>query len=182
MADKEGLSGQEIYDILEKSCGQRVRAAFLDVYSVDRIPLNKIVQHVKQHNTTACIINTAEAHEPKGEHWTAMAYFPKPRRCYYFDSYGFGPIQKGTHSLMLLVAETCGTTCYYNDRELQDLSDSTSTACGFYCIFFVWAACNGWTLKNIIKTFADCKGDKDYLAKLLVHSISHICNTTLPDT
>ena len=171
------LTGQQVFDILKHKCGSLVQMAFTDVYSVDEINLDEILRRVYKQKRipTACVINTAESTESKGEHYVAMAYIPgssygKAPHCYYFDSYGFGPIQPGTYELMRkLTGNRDMKGMEYNQTSLQDLNDPKSKACGYYVIFFIWAVCNSWTLEQVVKTFNTDKND--FLAKQLVKSI-----------
>ena len=146
----QGLSGQEIYDMLKANAV--TRKAFLDVYSVDTIDHAAITrQLVRTHNNgipTCCIVNTEDSHDPTGEHWVTVAFASRRDGpvCYYLDSYGFGPVQPNLYNLV---------TCYteqseYNAKMLQNLEDDRSAACGYYAVFFVNAVCYGWTLKDVV--------------------------------
>ena len=182
MIVEKGLSGQEIYDILTKHCGSKVKMSFTDVYSVDQIDLDEILRRVvkQKYLPTACVINTASSNQIRGEHWVSMVFTPKSRHksskphCYYFDSYGFGPIQDGTYNLVNLVclqSRPALDIFEFSTSELQLLGDQNSKACGYFAIFAIWALCNGWTLENIIKTFTESGENKDKLAKTLVNAI-----------
>ena len=146
----QGLSGQEIYDMLKTNA--LTKRAFLDVYSVDTIDHDAIVrQLVRTHNNatpTCCIVNTEDSHDPTGEHWVAVAFASTKDGpvCYYFDSYGFGPVQPNMYNLVTSYTKQSE----YNAKMLQNLEDDSSFACGHYTVFFVYAVCFGWTLKEVV--------------------------------
>ena len=147
----QGFSGQEIYDMLKAN--PVTRKAFLDVFSVDTINHAAIKRGLKRTKNnaipTCCIVNTGDSNDPTGEHWVGVAFALTAGNgivCYYFDSYGFGPVQPNMYDLVT------GYTKYrkYNAKMIQDLKDDKSVACGFYAIFFVWSVCMGYTLKDIL--------------------------------
>jgi hypothetical protein len=82
------------------------------------------------------IVNLADANED-GTHWTAL--YIKGDMSIYFDSYGLAPpkhIQEFTRNKTLL----------YNTDHIQSFN---STACGYYCVLFLYHFNN---LSNDYKT------------------------------
>ena len=147
----QGLSGQEIYDMLKAN--PTTRKAFLDVYSVDTIDHAAITRQLMRTNNngipTCCIVNTENSQDPTGEHWVGVAFALTKEDgtvCYYFDSYGFGPVQPDMYDLVTGYTNQSE----YNAKMIQDLEDDSSVACGYYATFFVWAVCYGYTLEDIV--------------------------------
>ena len=146
----QGLSGQEIFNILKTN--PTTRKAFLDVFSVDTIDHDAIKRGLARTREngipTCCIINTGDSNDPTGEHWVAVAFVSTRDGpvCYYFDSYGFGPVQPNMYNLVTGYTKQSE----YNSKMIQDLKDDSSVACGYYAVFFILTVCMGYTLKDIV--------------------------------
>ena len=92
---------------------------FIGAYALDKIPIIRTYP-------SSIIVNTQKHTEP-GEHWVAI-YYVSPQLCYYFDSFGFGPLQSE-------IQKRLSSKCYYNTRQIQPFSSYT---CGLYCIYFLY--------------------------------------------
>ena len=138
---KLGLSGQEIYDVLSKKLQQ-----FTDVYSVDKIDISTLQERVGRGEAVCCVVNTATSREPEGEHWVAI-YMTKPL-CSYFDPLSFPPLQRPLLQICHL-----SDSFEWNDILIQDIENPKSTACGYFCIFFLLMKSNGLSMNNIVETY-----------------------------
>lgn len=92
------------------------------------------------------IVNLDTSTEP-GSHWIGLKIASRGKN-EFFDSYGFAP--QNTKFKKIL-----GKTYLYNRKKLQH---PDSTTCGQWCLFYIFFAARGHTLKKIFKTFSS--GDK----------------------
>ena len=104
---------------------QQHKHNFLGVFACDKIPSHPIA------NT--CFVANTDPHNLPGTHWVAF-YISQSRRAYYFDSFGFPPLNV---EFKAFLNETGYKWCY-NKRKLQTL---TSDNCGHHCVYFLQTTC-----------------------------------------
>ncbi len=86
-----------------------------------------------------------------GTHWTAV--YIKNKRATYCDSYGQIPPPE-----VIRFLKKYRIKYEYNYSQIQALS---STACGWYCVAFLWCMNNGYTLSDFIAPFNETTQTKN---------------------
>lgn len=124
-------SQQIISAVKEQPFLQKV---FKGVFAFDQIPEKALPGYY--------IINLDPSYKP-GSHWVC-AKIIKGKRNIFFDSYGFPP--KGEKLKIFL-----GKNTQHNKKRLQN---SFSTACGQWCLFFMYFSEKKFSLQNIVKKFS----------------------------
>lgn len=106
---------------------------YLGVFARDQIP--------KSITTLpACyIINTDPSSAP-GQHWLAVFHFPTHTE--FFDSYGLPALAYSFSFPTPLLANTV------------QLQSDFSSACGYYCIAFLFSRAQGFTLAHFVRAFS----------------------------
>ena len=131
------MKGYELHYFLTQDPVTRV--AYGGIYSVNNLPT--------KHSATyplLLVINTG-LKGTKGEHWVAL-YINPWQKAVYFDSYGLPPVAPSI--LQFLRKHSVSWT--YSDRPIQDLR---STACGWFCLYFLYHAARGASLNKIHQPF-----------------------------
>ena len=90
------------------------------------------------------IINT-DYYYKQGLHWLLVAFFED--YTIFFDSFGLSPV---LYNYPLLVRQG-GRPLIQNTQQLQSL---TSSACGYYCIYFIYFLSRGECFTKILKDFS----------------------------
>ena len=116
----------------------KTKKFFKGVYSSNTLP-----KLLKSEKKMFVVVNLDPSYK-NGSHWIAMMKTPKNKHNVYFDSYGKKPPFK--HFKTFLKNK-------YNWNK-QQLQHDLSTACGQWCIFFIWEKCNGKEMKDIISKFS----------------------------
>ena len=125
---------------------------FIGVFSRDRVPSVLSPDH-----PTSFIVNLDD-HQGPGTHWVAVYHNPHDPYVEYFDSFGLPPpleIQRYKRLKPIL----------YNDGMLQDLH---SSACGYYCIYFLQLRSQGVPYAQILKHFREGAGA--YNERVITHA------------
>lgn len=132
------MNTEQLYNLL---LSQDLTAKHLgDVCASDQLP-SPAPQHLERD--TYYIVNLDPSNEP-GSHWVVCFKKRNPlEKNVYFDSYGFPPT-------LPEIKEFMGKDFDYNTRCLQQ---PLSTACGQWCILFVWEQLLGHPLKCLHKRF-----------------------------
>ena len=122
------------------------KSNFRGVYAMDRLP-------VRQQG--AYVINTDD-HDQPGAHWIAV--FDDGYNVEYMDSYGRPPLD-------LRCVQFLGPCYSYNTVTLQQLF---STACGFYCVYYLMQRSCGFSSQKIISMLSQC--ESGYVVKNFIYS------------
>ena len=130
------MNSQQVVQCLLKD--GYTRTAFQGVFSVDNLPL-------KVYYPCAIVVNT-DTSEGVGEHWTSI-YINCFAEGVYFDSFGLGP----RHPAVLGFLASHTIKWSYVDVQIQNV---LSTACGFFCIYFLHKLCRGATVPQFLRPFA----------------------------
>lgn len=133
---KRALNTMDLYRCINED--DFARASFLGVFPRDRIP--SIYRF-----PCSFIINTQPSYRP-GEHWLAIHYDSK-RNCAFFDSYGLPPSFYSLENFIKTTSFAFST----NTRQLQDFD---SSACGYYCIYFILLMSREFNLNDIVSLFS----------------------------
>ena len=114
------------------------RRVFGGVYPQDKLP--RVASY-----PSAFVINTDRSEGP-GEHWVAV-WLDGRGKAEYFDSFGLPPsFYEGIEHFIL----NHSYRYRYNQRLLQDL---TSSACGYYVLYFVLKKSRGASLPRLLAPF-----------------------------
>lgn len=109
MSDLKELSNFDILNILDKK-----NISINGIFSKDLLP---------KLQKGFYIINLENHNEGNGTHWTIL-YFDNDNN-FYMDSFGSpAPLEIQKHL----------KDYFYNDKQIQNIN---STACGYYCIYFI---------------------------------------------
>ena len=95
----------------------------------------------------------------KGLHWVII-YVPKTNEIEYFDSLGKRPSK-----FFIQFMRRKKRKIIYNVKELQS---SSSTACGFYCLYFLYFRCRNINFERIINEFFRDKSINELFIKKFV--------------
>jgi len=159
------MNTEQLYNIL---LSQNLTARHLgSVCASDQLPSKTSQKSLEED--TFYIVNLDPSDEP-GSHWVACFIKKNPlEQNVYFDSYGYPPI-------IPEIRDFLGTAFEYNTRCLQH---PLSTACGQWCLLFVWQQLLGHPLNCLIKRFQR-HGDNPLLNDREVTSfMNEIFNTKL---
>lgn len=126
------MNSQELENLLYSN--PITKNKFKGVYPSDQIPFQKRLAGYY-------IFNLDNSFEP-GTHWISIKIVNKGKNIF-FDSYGFPPRNKNFKLFMK-------NNYKYNRKELQH---KFSTACGQWCLFFIYLSCKGKTLEKIVNLF-----------------------------
>jgi len=132
----KSLSTSDIYKLLSKD--EYAKKDFKNVLPYDCLP-------PRPQYPSSYVINTDPAGE-KGEHWLAL-YYDKNGECTFFDSFGKSPEYFGLDKYI----KRTSTRFEYNNRQIQSLF---STACGYYCIYFILLKSRNFCLNDIQNLFS----------------------------
>ena len=127
---QKGLSNFELEEYLSNE------HQFIGCFSEDNLP--ETVQL-----PATLIINTGKT-KSKGEHWVAVRL--NKRCCYYFDTFGIGPIEKNIKAFLGKMYDKV----YYSSNCIQHVS---SSFCGFYCIIFIKTVFDKASFQKFINYF-----------------------------
>ena len=117
------------------------RRVFEGVY-----PRNELPRYLPHHTTThAFFINTDHRQGP-GKHWVAV-WFDGRGKAEYFDSFGLPPSFYPDIERFIL---RHSYQYRYNQRLVQDL---TSSACGYYVLYFIFKKSRGVSLSRLLSPF-----------------------------
>ena len=108
------------------------------VFALDEIP--KVIAGVPD-----CFIVNLDTRKEPGSHWIAL-FIDHDRNGEYFDSYGRMP---GKRTIREFLDKNCNSWSW-NDKNLQS---PYSSACGQYCIFFLFHRVRGNTMYDCVKKF-----------------------------
>ena len=132
------MNTKQISAILK--CDSMTKDSFRGVYAIDQLP---------SWEPGAYVVNTDEQDKP-GEHWVAV--FDKE----YFDSYGLPPLDARLIDFLENDYE-------YNNVQLQQ---PLSTACGFYCVYYILERARDVGAETIINVLKN--SDSDFIVKNMV--------------
>ena len=125
------------------------KKVFRGVYAMDRLP-------IRAQTSAAYVINMDDHDEP-GSHWIAV-FCDKYGRVEYMDSYGLVPLDERCRNFL-------GSNFTYNTLALQRL---LSSACGFYCVYYLLHRARGISAESILKPLS--RTDSDYIVKKFLYS------------
>ena len=131
------MKGQELHSFLTRDPVTSV--AYRGIYSVDSLPSDLTIKY-----PLLVVINTGPKDSP-GEHWVTL-YINPWQRAVYFDSYGLPPLAPSICEFL----QRHSVSWTYSDRPVQDLR---STACGLFCLYFLYHAARGASLDKIHQPF-----------------------------
>lgn len=97
------------------------------------------------------VINMQDEDDGGGTHWVSC--FLKNGDLFYFDSYGIVPPQN-----VIKWMKEVSNNIYYNTSQIQSL---TSTACGFYVLYFIQEIIEGRSFFDFVSQFYDSEGDRN---------------------
>ena len=128
---------------------------FKGVYSRNTLPK---FENDKRRRKMFLVVNTDPSYKD-GSHWIVLMLNTHGKKNIYFDSYGLPP----QYYVFKKFLENNYT---YSKKQVQH---PLSTACGQWCIFFIWEKCKGKHLNRILKFFTknDFLGN-DHVMNLLV--------------
>lgn len=132
------MNNRQIGTVLLKDL--RSRRVFRGVY-----PRNKLPYFVNTRQPCAFVINTDNSDGP-GEHWVAV-WFDGRGKAEYFDSFGLPPSFYPDIEKFIL---RHSYHYRYNQRLIQDL---TSSACGYYVLYFILRKSRGISLSRLLSVF-----------------------------
>lgn len=128
------MNTEEIVRLI--SSHEKTAAHFDNVYPSDLIPKRENFKEKK------FLIANLDPSWSSGSHWVGFLINPfGPSE--YFDSYGKKPPYDHFENLL-------GKDYYYNSRQLQY---NLSTACGQWCIFFIWERVRGTNYNDLVNYF-----------------------------
>ena len=94
----------------------------------------------------AFVINVAFLEGKKNQrHWVAI-YIDPFKQGYYFDSFGLPPLD---NKIKLFLKQV---TCVWKYSTIA-IQCVTSTKCGYFCLYFLFHRCRGWTFDQILQAF-----------------------------
>lgn len=109
---------------------------FKGVYPSDKIPRN-----VRKSKTKQGFVFNVDPSYKEGSHWVALVIAPRGEKNIYFDSYGLPPFIRAIKRLLK-------KSYIYNKEQLQH---SYSTACGQWCLFFLFNEALNTPMKSVIE-------------------------------
>ena len=130
------LTTNDIYRALSKDLYSRI--SFVGVFPRDRLP--------DLYSFPCSVVINTEPSYKKGEHWIAL-YFNERRFCEFFDSYGLPPSAYGLDKYIQRFASDWN----YNKYQLQGWF---SSACRYYCIYFILLKSRHFSLDDVISLFS----------------------------
>ena len=154
------MNTKEIFDSLNRD--KFTRHIFLGVFAVNQLPKSKV-----RVNRWCLICNCCPKHLPE-KHWLSIFY--ENNQLEFFDSFGLPPLYYGS-KLDQFVRVQClqSNNFIFNDCKLQR---ATSSACGHYCILFLFQRARKRNQQNamdsIISEFSKINRD---------HFIIYLANT-----
>lgn len=140
------MNSIELEHIINKD--KQIKQIFLGVFPSDKLP-------EKLPFKPCCLILNTDPSYAVGMHWVAI-YFDSDQSAHYFDSYGILPF---VDSIVLFLNKNC-LKVQYSYRRLQS---STSSACGIYCVFFLFYKCRKLSFKDACKIFTPKLEDNDFI-------------------
>ena len=122
-----------------------IRNRFKGVYPIDLIPGDLTPPSI-------IVVNLDRSYE-KGSHWIVLHY--NDIECAeHFDSLG----NKPDEVLQNLLTDQ-RISYKYNNKRLQNYFTDT---CGFFCLYYSYYSCRGWTLGKILDTLShDLKNNEE---------------------
>ena len=147
----EPLDGLEIANLLKKD--RYTKKIFRSVTARGKLP-----QSVKKL-PSVYVINT-DYYFQKGIHWVFIAFFTK--YTLFFDSFGLSPIYYN----FPLIVKRGGVPLILNTLSIQSQS---SSACGHYCLYFIYFLSRGKNLNDILEHFS--KTNKKWNDKYVFHFV-----------
>lgn len=155
MHKKLTMETKEIFAALKTNT--LTKKCIADVLPFDLLPDKSTVKY-NELGLQYFVVNLDSSDKP-GSHWVAILVSPV-HKIYneYFDSYGLEPTAE--------IREYLGGNYLKQCRELQS---SESTVCGQWCMYYVWLRCRGYTLRDIIKPFANSRREEndEYVNKII---------------
>lgn len=118
------------------------------------IPRSGLPQRITKY-PAAFVCNTDSSDDP-GEHWVAI--YVTEHCGEYFDSFGKPPSHV---EFRLFLEENCAVYTH-NDQQLQSVD---SIMCGFYCVMFILAKCDGMTMDTLLKGFGSNLIANDFILR-----------------
>lgn len=108
-----------------------IKRKFGGVFASDRLPASR--------GPFSSFIINLDPQRLGGSHWVSVffderenkRYNERASRCYYFDSYGFPPLQRD----ILQFLKNNSSEIYYNETSYQQIA---TTTCGLYCLYFLY--------------------------------------------
>ena len=91
----------------------------------------------KKSDKDECMIINIDHSQNQGTHWTGL--FIKNGISYYFDSYGFPPLDE--------LKKYCTPPRYYNSFQIQM---NNEVICGIYYIYFLYRLSNGYKFNDVL--------------------------------
>jgi hypothetical protein len=128
------MNTEQLLCIIDQDCMMRRYVA--GVYASDELP-------EIGHYPFGGILNTAPSSK-SGQHWIAF-FFTHDRKGLYFNSSGNAPTTQFQDFM-----EKYSEEVIYNSEQLQ--ADTTNT-CGLYCLYFLFLACRGKLMHEILSNF-----------------------------
>jgi hypothetical protein len=93
------------------------------------------------------VVNLDRRPNGSGTHFVAICNLPNRKECVYFDSFGVTP-----SDIIKKYMKTSGKKCIYNDGG-SELQKYDSSACGYYCLYFLEKMNHGKKTIDIIEKF-----------------------------
>jgi len=128
------MNNRQIHTILTSNA--LTRNCFEGVYALEEIK-GKVIK-----NNSGIIVNLSKSTEP-GTHWVSI-FKPFKGPTEYFDSFALGPWIKQE------IIDFLPELFLYNGKRLQS---EISTACGQYCIYFIFKRARGYSMREILSEF-----------------------------
>ena len=150
----EALDGLEITRLLNKD--RYTKKLFRNVTARGKLP------HSVKKIPSAYVINT-DYYFQKGIHWVFIIFSTK--YTLFFDSFGFNPIYYN----FPLIVKRGGVPLILNTLALQSQS---SSACGYYCVYFIFFLSRGKNLNEILNHFS--KTNKKWNDEYVFHFVRKI--------
>ena len=150
-----GLTNEYLEKLSQRMLGKKL---FLGVFPADIHP------KVGQKKKTFCLIFNTGRSNTAGEHFISV--FAIKKRVFYFDSFGFEPIQKDINMFL----KGLNKKCVFNCQQLQDLN---SQFCGFYSLSFLLWKKKQRPICNFYRMFStkNLRHNDDIVTKFIIKQI-----------
>lgn len=115
-----------------------IRRVFKGVYSIDHLP--------ELTSLPSSIVVNTDKKSGKGKHWVVVSVDAWSRG-YFFDSYGFPPLQS---ALLTFMKENCDVW-QYSSTPVQSIA---SVKCGQFCLFYLYHTARGQPVSRVLSPFS----------------------------
>lgn len=130
------MKGFEIEDFCTRDpC---IRRIFKGVYSIDHLP--------ELFSLPSSIVVNTDKRSGRGKHWVVVTVDAWSRG-WYFDSYGFPPLQR---ALLNFMKDNCAVW-QYSSAPVQSI---TSVKCGHFCLFYLYHIARGQPVSRVLSSFS----------------------------